>query len=116
MRWLDSSDGVISWGSECIAIPYVSPVDNKIHRYFPDFLMKTKDKEGKVVTTLVEIKPHKQTLQPKPRKKVTPSYLTEIRTYGVNEAKWEAAQKVCEEFKWKWLILTEKELFSIPDK
>jgi hypothetical protein len=115
-RWLDTADGVLEWSSESIAIPYVSPLDNRIHRYYPDVLMKTKDALGKVVTTLVEIKPYKQTIMPAVRKKMTPSYLAEIRTYGVNESKWEAAQKVCAEYGWKWMIITEKELFAMPAK
>ena len=40
MRWCDYNKNVLEWGSETTIIPYKSPVDSKIHRYFVDFLLK----------------------------------------------------------------------------
>ena len=45
------------WQSEEFWIPYISPIDNRMHRYFPDFFIKYNDKTGKLRTMVVEIKP-----------------------------------------------------------
>ena len=37
MKYCDSNINILEWGSEEIALPYRSPIDNKVHRYFPDF-------------------------------------------------------------------------------
>ena len=46
MKWCDRNRNIIEWGSEEFFIPYVSPLDNKPHRYYPDFYMKLKDGKG----------------------------------------------------------------------
>jgi hypothetical protein len=110
MRHLDQHPGVIQWASEEVIIPYVSPLDNKIHRYFPDFWVKTKGSDGQINTLLIEIKPLKQTKAPIKPDKVSRRYISEVRTYGVNTAKWKAAIQFCEDRKWQFKVLTEKEL------
>ena len=47
MIWCDTSDSVLEWGSEEITIPYKCPTDRKFHRYYPDFLIKVKESNGK---------------------------------------------------------------------
>ena len=42
MVYCDRNEKVLEWGSEEVIIPYLSPWDNKFHRYFPDFYMKVK--------------------------------------------------------------------------
>ena len=37
MVYCDNNESVIEWGSEEVVIPYKSPWDGRIHRYFPDF-------------------------------------------------------------------------------
>ena len=86
-QWCDRKENVISWASEEISIPYVSPKDNRIHRYYPDFLIKVREYNNRIQTYVVEVKPKKQTLPPKPRKRVTKSYIYECTTYAVNQAK-----------------------------
>lgn len=110
MRYFDDTDGIIAWGSEEFAIPYRSPVDDRLHRYFPDFLVKIKDKDGKVKTFVVEVKPESQTREPVIRKKVTKRYITEVMTWGVNESKWKAAKEFCTDRGWEFQIWTEKTL------
>lgn len=112
MESLDDNLNVVSWGSEEIVIPYKSPVDNKIHRYYVDFYVEAIDKSGSVKTMLLEVKPHAQTLEPKRPKRNTRRYLTEVVTYGVNQAKWKAAEEYCHYRGWQFMILTEKELFN----
>ena len=105
----DTSDDVIEWSSEEIVIPYFSPVDKRMHRYFPDFYAVLETREGRR-GVLIEVKPHKQTIQPEIGKKVTKRYLNEVMTWGVNQAKWEAAKGYCNAKGWEFKILTEKEL------
>ena len=107
---LDEDPNIISWGSEEIVIPYRSPLDNKIHRYFVDFIVTKINKQGIKETVLIEVKPAKQTKPPKVQKNITRKYITEVKTWGVNEAKWKAAKEYCDDRKWKFYIFTEKEL------
>jgi len=110
MSWLDRNPSIISWASEELIIPYKSPVDNRFHRYFPDFLVKVKSRDGKTKTLLLEVKPKKQTLPPEPRKRMTKQYVNEVVTYGVNQAKWEAANEFCLDRGWEFRVLTENDL------
>ena len=82
MDWLDQSESVVYWSSEELAIKYYNPVDNKIHRYFPDFIIKVKKKDGTVMTHVIEVKPEYQTKQPV-RKRQTQKFINEYITYTV---------------------------------
>jgi hypothetical protein len=110
MSWLDSNQDVISWSSEEVIIPYKSPVDNRFHRYFPDFLIKVRTKDNKLKTMLWEVKPKKQTQPPEPKKRITKQYINEVTTWGVNQAKWHAAQQYCNDRKWEFKVITEDDL------
>jgi len=110
MNWCDKNENILEWGSEEIAIPYISPVDNRIHRYFPDFYVRARTRSGGTQRFIVEVKPAKQTVPPKKRKKVSRIYLNEMKTYAVNEAKWKAAREYCADRKMEFKIITEKEL------
>jgi len=110
MRYLDNHPDVLNWASEEIIIPYFSPIDKKMHRYFPDFWVRTKSPDGTINTTIIEIKPDIQTRQPKMQQKITRRYINELKTYGVNDAKWKAAEQYCLDRNWKFKVLTEKEL------
>ena len=115
MKWCERSEKVLKWNSEEVVIPYISPMDKKRHRYFPDFLIQT-DKGW----TLIEVKPLVQTKPPKKIliEKVTLKkkrrYVKAVKTWLINEAKWNAAKKVCEVNGWKFELMTEKQLQ--PDK
>lgn len=110
MKMCDADSKVIEWGSEEIIIPYISPVDNRMHRYFPDFYVKTRLPDGKFKKYIIEIKPLKQTAPPKQQKRHTKKYLAEVKTYAINEAKWTAALHFCKRNDCEFKILTEKEL------
>tara|TARA_Y100000996_G_C22176802_1_gene501016 strand:- start:22 stop:465 length:444 start_codon:yes stop_codon:yes gene_type:complete len=109
-NYCDLNENILQWGSEEFWIPYKSPVDKRVHRYFPDFIIKVKESTGKIKTYVVEVKPDKQTRQPTARKRVTKSYLYECKTYAVNTAKWKAAKEWCADRKIEFKIITEKEL------
>ena len=71
MKYCDDNPDIIEWGSEEIIIPYVSPIDGRRHRYFPDFFVKT----SKGDKFLIEVKPKSQTKPPKVPRRKTPKYL-----------------------------------------
>lgn len=112
MSHFDMHSDVIWWSSEEKIIPYRSPIDGKVHRYFPDFLINTKNKEGLNETIMIEVKPASQVAEPKRQDKVTKKYINEVYTWGVNQAKWKAAEEYCKDRGWKFLTLTEKEIFG----
>lgn len=109
MMQLDSDASVIQWSSEEVVVPYVSPIDNRTHRYFTDFYVKKKTDKG-IVEFLVEIKPKKQTTPPAVQSKPTKRYIKEVETWGVNDAKWKAARSYAKARGWDFLILTEDHL------
>lgn len=121
MKYLDENTNVISWtcdglGSDCaptsksgLAIPYLSPIDNRIHRYYPDFLAEIKTADG-IKTYLLEVKPKAQTQQPVPSARKTKRYITEVMTWGVNQAKWKNAEDYCRNKGWEFRIITEEDL------
>lgn len=112
-RYVDEHPDIVWWQSEEVIVPYVSPIDGKKHRYFPDVVVRKKDGS----TIMIEIKPYKQTLPPDPSKKnktptgrISRRYLNEVKTYGINDAKWKAARAYCKAKGWQFVIMTEKEL------
>lgn len=113
MQKLDYHPDVIEWSSEEVIVRYISPIDNKYHRYFVDFYVKQRDKYGKTIVNLIEVKPYKQTKPPvvmEGKSKPTKRYLNEVMTWGVNSAKWKAAREFCADRGWNFVIITEKEL------
>ena len=105
-RWCDMTPDIVKWASEEFSIPYVSPKDGKIHRYYPDALIQRKD--GKKF--LVEIKPEKQTKPPVKKERVTKNYLYECMTYEINKAKWTAATEFALDNGVEFKVITEDEL------
>ena len=108
MKWFDEHPNIVWWASEELPIPYVSPVDNKVHRYFPDFIARVKQAD-KETTMVLEVKPYKQTQKPT-QKRQTKKFLQEVVTYAINQEKWRAADLFCKEHGWQFKLLTEKEL------
>ena len=110
MVYCDTNDKVLEWGSEEIIIPYISPWDGKVHRYFPDFYIKVKQSNGNLKKFIIEVKPKKQTRPPKPVVRKTKRWINEVRTFGINEAKWKHAKEWCKDNDMEFKILTEEEL------
>ena len=110
MVYCDNQTKILEWGSEEIVLPYRSPIDNKVHRYFPDFYIKVKESNGKIKRYIIEIKPKKQTVEPKMKKKKTKGYIYEVYEYAKNQAKWKAAEEFCKDRMWEFKVLTEDEL------
>ena len=110
MKYCDSNKNILEWGSEEVIVPYRSPIDNRYHRYFPDFYIKVRESTGTIKRMIIEIKPQKQCIEPKVQKKKTRSYVYQVCEYAKNQAKWEAAKEFCEDRKWEFKVLTENEL------
>jgi hypothetical protein len=116
MQTLDENTNVLRWASEEVVIPYISPIDNRPHRYFVDFYVEARAPDGSIKKMLIEVKPAAQTQPPKSPKRRTKRYISEVMTYGVNEAKWKAAREFCLDKGWEFRIITEAELFKKPTK
>jgi hypothetical protein len=113
MSRFDKDPNVIWWSSEETIIPYRSPVDKRIHRYYVDFAVRLKTTDGKTKTLLIEVKPLKQTKPPEVadgRKRRSKKYLNEVMTWGVNSAKWAAAREYCKDRGYEFVLMTEKEI------
>ena len=110
MMWCDRNTNVLEWGSEEIIIPYRSPLDNRVHRYYPDFYVRARTKDGRIAKSIIEIKPDAQTKPPKRKSQKAWTFLTEVKTWNVNSAKWRAARQYCAHKNMQFIILTEKHL------
>ena len=110
MVYCDKNTKILEWGSEEIALPYISPHDSRVHRYFPDFYIKVQENTGKIKRYLIEVKPLKQPTKPKKPKRQTKGYIREAFEYARNQAKWKAAREYCADRMWEFKVITEKEL------
>ena len=110
MVYCDKNQNILEWASEEIAIPYRSPIDNRVHRYFPDFYMKVKEMNGRIKRYVIEVKPAKQTKPPAKPKRQTKGYIREAYEYAKNQAKWKMAREFCADRQWEFKVVTEKEL------
>ena len=110
MKYCDSNQNILEWGSEEIVVPYRSPIDNRYHRYFPDFYIKVRENTGKIKKYIIEVKPQKQCIEPKVQKKKTRSYVYQVCEYAKNQAKWKAAEEYCMDRGLEFKVLTENEL------
>jgi hypothetical protein len=111
-QYCDTNPNILRWASEEFSIPYVSPVDNRVHRYYPDYLIEVRETGGAVKKYVVEVKPKKQTQEPKKPARTTKTYINEVRTYAVNQAKWKAATEFCLDNGVEFKIITEDDLFD----
>ena len=110
MVYCDTSVNIIEWGSEEIIIPYLSPWDGRLHRYFPDFYIKVRQSDGSLKKMIIEVKPKRQCSPPKEPKRKTKKYLGDVKTWGINQAKWEYATEWCNKNDMEFKILNEDHL------
>lgn len=110
MVWCDKNENILEWQSEEKYVPYRSPIDNRIHRYYPDFLIKVKESDGSIKRYMIEIKPKRQTVPPPKPQRQTKKYLNEVYEYAKNQSKWEAAREYCADRGWEFKVITENEL------
>jgi hypothetical protein len=107
MMQLDHNPDVVWWTSEETVVIYNNPTKapGNHSRYFPDFVVHYNDNR----TVMYEIKPYKETMMPVNNGKGK-RFLRECITFGINQAKWQAATHYCKSRGWEFKILTENEL------
>ena len=110
MIYFDNKTEIYQWQSEELFIPYKHPITGKYHRYYPDFKVWSRTKEGKEEVSIIEVKPFKQTQEPTVQTRKTRKYINEVKTYAINTYKWKFAKQYCEDRDWRFIIITEKEL------
>ena len=108
-RFCDDNPNVLEWGSENIIVPYISPLDNRAHRYYVDNYIAIKE-GSEVVKYLVEIKPSKQTKPPTTKYRKRQHLIYEQKQYVINQAKWKYANDFCLDNGFEFKILTEDQL------
>ena len=108
MVYCDKNDAILECGSEEIIVPYLSPWDGRIHRYFPDFYMKVRQADGSTKKFIIEVKPKAQTKEPirNPKRK-TKKWFGEVKNWGINQAKWKSAEEYCKDQGMEFKIFTE---------
>lgn len=110
--YFDNNPNVLKWNSEQIVIPYISPIDNQVHRYYIDFFARIKTSNG-IKDFLVEVKPFKDGQPPKNiRRKKVSTVMYEERTFLVNQAKWAYAREFARKRGMEFIVLTESEIFG----
>ena len=114
MVYCDNNPNIVEWGSEEIIIPYKSPVDKRVHRYFPDFYIKYVNSKGQAIREIIEVKPKSQCKPPPVPKRQTRKFKQKVLTYIINQAKFKAAEEFCKDRKMGFRILTEDHL--VPKK
>lgn len=124
MMKFDQNPNVIAWSSEEIQVPYRTVLDeayeikNKLaykryHRYFVDFYVKIRDRQGKIQQLLIEVKPHKETIEPVRAKfKSEKSFRVALSKWIINSAKWVAAREYAADHNMKFMIYTEKQIYG----
>ena len=110
MNYFDLNENILWWASEEVIVPYKSPVDGRYHRYYPDFVINVRQRDGRTKTLMIEVKPENQKNAPKVRARKTKKYINEVVTYAVNQAKWDAATEYCNDRMWEFKVLTEKDM------
>lgn len=110
MKYFDCRTNIISWGSEEIQIPYLSPKDNKIHMYHPDFNIVYRDADGNDKTEIVEVKPLHESEEKFAKSDRSKAALL------INEAKWKAAIHYCNARDMQFRVITEASIFHHGQK
>jgi len=100
-----------------VIIKYVSPIDQKVHRYYTDFAVKYTNKNNEIRRSIIEVKPEKQSHKPKisytKSGKPTRRYMKEHYTWKVNEAKWAYAEQWCKANGYTFEVWNEKDIDKI---
>lgn len=112
MYLFDTNHNIKRWGSEIIEVPYCSPIDGRMHRYYVDFYVEFTDKNGKYIKWLIEVKPASK-LNPPKQKRKTKTWAYQMNEYMINRAKWNAAGAYAKNSGWDFKIFTEEEIHRL---
>jgi len=107
MRFCDTNESVQKWASEAVQIPYRDPLTGRQTIYVPDFFIQYVDKNLKMHTELIEIKPASQSIL----ERVGKNKYNQAQ-FIKNQAKWASAQLWCNQQGIKFRIVNENDIFS----
>ena len=99
IKYCEAMTHIKAWANEPFSINYVSRLDNRIHEYFPDFIIENTN--GK--KALVETKPYAQTVKPSMN-----DSLWAKESWIKNIDKWRAAKEWAKQHDMDFIIVTEK--------
>jgi hypothetical protein len=105
-KWLDTTPAVKQWASEEFSVPYLSPIDSKVHQYYPDALVVYQDKFGNMKKEIIEVKPYKETVLS------NRSTDRDKLAFMINQAKWKAAAIFAASQGMTFRVITEKSMFA----
>ena len=105
----DNNPNILEWGSECIIVPYFDHIAKRQRKYYIDNYVKIKEGD-KIKKYLVEIKPHKQTIEPTIGRKKKTTVLYEKVMWENNKDKWKHAREYARKHGMEFIIITEKDL------
>lgn len=106
MKFFDMSTSVQKWGSEILQIQYLSPKDNRVHTYYPDFVAYYLDASGKTVKEIIEVKPLSQSHEAAAKSVYDKTALI------INKAKWSAATAFATAHGMVFRVITEQSIFK----
>lgn len=116
MVFCDLDESVLRWSSEPYSIPYLDTVSEKKRNYFVDFYARIKVPDGHVQDYLVEVKPRKKLNKPLPPNRESlhklKNYNSAMHEYLTNLSKFTAAKSYALKIGYKFIIVTEKELYG----
>ena len=104
MNFCDTNESVQKWASEAVKIPYRDPLTGKQTVYVPDFFIQYVDKDSRVNTELIEIKPASQAIL----ERVGKNKYNQAQ-YIKNQAKWQAANIWSKQQGIKFRVLNEND-------
>jgi len=107
MNFCDNNKSIQKWASEAVQIPYRDPLTQRQTVYVPDFFIQYVDKQGRILTELIEIKPASQTIL----ERVGKNKYNQAQ-FVKNQAKWAAANLWCKQQGLSFRILNENDIFS----
>jgi len=107
MNFCDNNKSIQKWASEAVQIPYRDPLTNRQTVYVPDFFIQYVDKQGRILTELIEIKPASQAIL----ERVGKNKYNQAQ-FVKNQAKWASAQLWCKQQGIKFRVLSENDIFS----
>jgi hypothetical protein len=106
MNFCDTNKSVQKWASEAIQIPYRDPLTNRQTVYVPDFFIQYVDKQNRILTELIEIKPASQSIL----ERVGKNKYNQAQ-FVKNQAKWAAASLWCKQQGIRFKIVNENDIF-----
>lgn len=109
LRWCDNTPAVKKFSSEPFSIPYLDPVDKRVHNYFIDYWMELEKEDGTLQRWIVEVKPARHVAMPDPPKNQTAkslaNHISQVKRVMKNIAKFQAARNYAKQQKMKFAVL-----------